>query len=61
MAKPKLRKGGKLRKRQKFSKVEQTRNLEEIEKHYPVLKFAQEPLDEPLAVIVQGFVCLTFF
>ena len=33
--------------RRSVAKTENTRNLEEIEKYYPVLKFSQEPQDEP--------------
>merc|ERR1711970_675851 len=38
--------------RRSVPKNENTRNIEEIEKYYPVMKFSQEPMDGPLAVII---------
>ena len=32
--------------RRSVAKTENTRNLEEVEKYYPVLKFSNEPIDE---------------
>ena len=38
--------------RRSVAKTENTRNVEEIEKYYPVLKFNHEPQDEPFAIVI---------
>merc|ERR1712212_133636 len=46
-----VRKKGSLTKKQ-ISQIEKNRYMEELEKHYPVMKFAEEPLDQPFSIVV---------
>merc|ERR1711885_6022 len=38
--------------KKQISQIEKNRYMEELEKFYPVMKFAEEPLDQPFCIVV---------